>query len=478
MTYPSVYPTGATVYDPGKCWNGYTIFQAKEVGALLIDMNGTEVKLWKGLHGFPNKILPGGHVLGHTGERPNAYGMQDQIDLVQVDFEGKIVWKFNQWEYIEDPGEEAQWMARQHHDYQREGNPVGYYVPNMDPLVDSGNTFVLCHKNVANPDISDKPLLDDVIVEVTWEGDVVWEWCCSDHFEELEFSEEARNILCRNPNMVPSGGGMGDWMHINAVSLLGPNQWHDAGDKRFHPDNLIWSSRESNISAIVSKETGELVWKIGPDYNASKSLKELGWIIGQHHTHMIPRGLPGEGNILVYDNGGWAGYGAPNPGSPTGIKNALRDYSRVLEFNPVTLEIVWQHTPREAGFLHPTDSNRYYSPFISSAQRLPNGNTLIAEGSGGRIIEVTPEHELVWEYISPYWGALMKMNMVYRAYRVPYEWVPQLDRPKETPIEPIDVTTYRVAGAAPPGHKQVTPVAGVRPYQGDAALCVVVDTDE
>ena len=145
MTYPSVYPTGATIYDPGKCWNGYTIFQAKEVGALLIDMNGTEVKLWKGLHGFPNKILPGGYVLGHTGERPNAYGMQDQIDLVQVDFDGKIVWKFNQWEYIEDPGEEAQWMARQHHDYQREGNPVGYYVPNMDPLVDSGNSFVLCH---------------------------------------------------------------------------------------------------------------------------------------------------------------------------------------------------------------------------------------------------------------------------------------------------------------------------------------------
>jgi len=478
MTYPSVYPTGATIYDPEKCWNGYTVFQAKEIGALLIDMNGTGVKLWKGLHGFPNKILPGGYVLGHTGERPNAYGMQDQIDLVQVDFDGKIAWKFNRWEYIEDPGEEAQWMARQHHDYQREGNPVGYYVPNMDPLVDRGNTFMLSHKNVVNPDITDKRLLDDVIIEVTWEGDVVWEWCCSDHFEELEFTEEAKNILCRNPNMVPSGGGMGDWMHINSMSLLGPNKWHDAGDKRFHPANIIWSSRESNISAIISKETGELVWKIGPDYNASKSLKELGWIIGQHHTHMIPRGLPGEGNILVYDNGGWAGYGAPNPGSPTGIKNVLRDYSRVIEFNPVTLEIVWQYTPREAGLLHPTDSNRYYSPFISSAQRLPNGNTLIAEGSGGRIIEVTPGHELVWEYISPYWGTLMKMNMVYRAYRVPYEWVPQLDRPKETPIERIDVTTYRVPGAAPPGHKQETPVAGVRPYQGDAALCVVVDTEE
>ena len=131
------------------------------------------------------------------------------------------------------------------------------------------------------------------------------------------------------PTWCPCGGGMGDWMHINSMSLLGPNRWYDGGDQRFHPDNIIWDSRESNILAITSKKTGEIVWKVGPDYNASKALKKLGWIIGQHHVHMIPRGLPGEGNILVYDNGGWAGYGAPNPGAPMGIKNALRDYSRV-----------------------------------------------------------------------------------------------------------------------------------------------------
>ena len=466
MTYPSVYPTGTTIYNPKKCWNGYTIFQAKEVGALLIDMNGTEVKLWKGLHGFPNKIFPGGYVMGHTGERSNAFGMQDQTDLVQVDFDGKIVWKFNQWEFIEDPGEEPQWMARQHHDYQREGNPVGYYVPNMDPLVDRGNTFVLCHKNVVKPEISDKRLLDDVIIEVTWKGDVVWEWSCSDHFEEMDFSEEARNILAGIPTWCRPAVA---WA-TGCTSIPCPSWARTSGTIRAISDSTRTTSsgtpRESNIIAIISKKTGEIAWKVGPDYDTSKALKKLGWIIGQHHAHMIPRGLPGEGNILVYDNGGWAGYGAPNPGSPTGIKNALRDYSRVLEFDPVSLDIVWQHTPKEAGLLHPTDSNRYYSPFISSAQRMPNGNTLITEGSGGRIIEVTPEHELVWEYISPYWGTMMHMNMVYRAYRVPYEWVPQLDRPREVPIERIDVSTFRVPGAAPLGPKQVTAVEGVQALPG------------
>lgn len=478
MTYPSVYPTGVTIFDPGSCFNGYTIFQAKELGALLIDMNGREVKLWKGLHGFPNKLLPGGYIMGHTGERNTAFGMQDQLDLVQVDWEGNIVWKFDQYEFIEDPGESPRWMARQHHDYQREGNPTGYYVPEMPPLVDEGNTLLLCHKNLLNPNISEKQLIDDTIIEVNWDGDIVWEWTCSDHFDEMGFSEAAKNILSRNPNIRPSGPGMGDWMHINSMSTLGPNRWFDQGDQRFHPDNIIWDGRETNIIAIISKESGNIVWQIGPEYDQSPELVELGWIIGQHHAHMIPRGLPGEGNILVFDNGGWAGYGIPNPSAPTGFHNALRDYSRVIEFDPTTLKIVWQYTPAEAGYIEPVDANRLYSPFISGAQRLPNGNTLITEGSGGRIFEVTQNHETVWEYISPYWGNMMKINMVYRAYRVPYEWVPQLKKPEETAIDKIDIKSFRVPGAASSGPLETTSIEGTLPYQGDSALCVATDAGD
>ena len=59
MGHPTIYPTGATIYSPTKAWSGYTIFQAPDLGALLIDMNGREVHLWKGLRGFPNKIFPG-----------------------------------------------------------------------------------------------------------------------------------------------------------------------------------------------------------------------------------------------------------------------------------------------------------------------------------------------------------------------------------------------------------------------------------
>lgn len=449
MGHPTIYPSGTTILNKEKAFNGYTLFNAPGKGALLIDMNGREVHLWQGVNGFPNKLLPGGYLFGSHGLRSPKYGVQDQVDLVQFDWDGNIVWSFNQLEQIQDPNQEITWMARQHHDFQRDGNPVGYYSPELTPETHSGNTLLLCHKNVYKPEISDKWLLDDLFVEVDWEGNIIWQWAFSDHFSELKFSEEAKNVLYRDPNVRSAGGGMGDYLHINTMSRIGPNPHYDNGDERFHPDNIIWDSREANIVGITSRQTGEIVWQIGPDYN-EKQVSHLGWIIGPHHAHIIPHGLPGAGNLLIFDNGGWAGYGAPNPSSVYGLKNAWRDSSRVLEINPVTLEIVWQHSAEELGYAAPMDANRFYSPYVSSAQRLPNGNTLITEGSDGRLIEVTANHEIVWEYISPYWREGKKRNnMIYRAYRVPYDWVPQLTQPEEIDIIPIDVAQYRLPNAAP-----------------------------
>jgi len=109
---------------------------------------------------------------------------------------------------------------------------------------------------------------------------------------------------------------------------------------------------------------------------------------------------------------------------------------------------------------------------------LPNGNTLITEGSGGRIIEVTRDHELVWEYISPYWGKHFKMNMVYRAYRFPYEWIPQVEPSKEISIDPVDTTSFRMPNASPKGADSVVTIEGTIPFQSSVALCVLSDTDK
>jgi thiol-disulfide isomerase/thioredoxin len=480
MGQPYVFPHGVTVYDPQKCWNGYTIVPLINDGVLLFDMNGNEVRRWN-MHAMPPKLLPGGYVMGLSGYRHPDYGMQDGVNLIEIDYDGNIVWEFDKFEHINDPGRDHRWMARQHHDYQREGNPVGYYVPGMDAKPLEGNTLILVHQTIKNPAISDKKLLDDAMIEVDWEGNILWKWSISDHFDELGFDEAAKNILARDPNMRSSDGGVGDYLHVNCMSYLGPNKWYEHGDMRFKPDNVIFDCREANILAILDKESGKIVWKIGPDFNATPELRKLGWIIGQHHFHMIPKGLPGEGNLMVFDNGGWGGYGVPNPGSRNGSKNALRDYSRVLEFNPITLEVVWKLTPKELAHAIPTDASKFYSPYVSSAQRLPNGNTLVTEGSDGRIIEVTADHEIVWEWISPYYThneTGPKNNMIYRGYRYPYSYVPQEPTPTEIAIPRIDNTTFRMPNAGALGAKTVIDVEGTLPYYQDVALCVATDDEE
>lgn len=112
MGYPTVYPTGVLRYNPEKAWSGYTIMPLHNLGSLLIDMNGREVRLWKHFEGFPTKIFPDGTILASSGVRNPKYGLQDQRDLVQIDFDGNIQWKWNKAEYIDDPGEEAAWIFR------------------------------------------------------------------------------------------------------------------------------------------------------------------------------------------------------------------------------------------------------------------------------------------------------------------------------------------------------------------------------
>jgi len=82
--------------------------------------------------------------------------------------------------------------------------------------------------------------------------------------------------------------------------------------------------------------------------------------------------------MLVFDNRG-------------DLKNG--GTSRVLEFDPATLEIVWEY-PDNTG-------ERLYTSIYGSQQRLPNGNTLISESNNGRLLEVTRDKQVVWEYRIP-----------------------------------------------------------------------------
>ena len=125
--------------------------------------------------------------------------------------------------------------------------------------------------------------------------------------------------------------------------------------------------------------------------------------------------------------------------------------SRILEINPITKEIVWQYIGIESGLASWTFS----SSFISSARRLPNGNTLIDEGMNGRMFQVTPDGEIVWEFINPWFGKQTYTVMndenreisnelgVSGAQPIPYDWVPEDTSRSENPVK-LDVTEFRI----------------------------------
>jgi hypothetical protein len=435
-SYPSVFPHGTTIYNPEKAYSGYTLFCADNFGAFLIDMRGNVVHQWKNIGSVdhPVKMLPGGHIMGATGNPGRLIGDEESNDLAIADWNGTVIWSYPK--------------AGMHHDFEREGNPVGYYVPGMEPKVDGGKTLILSNKIVNRKKVTDKPLLDDIIYIVDEKGEKIWEWLASRHIDEMGFSVEARNTMYRYPNYVQSRtpGKVGaDWIHVNTASWLGPNRWYDQGDERFHPENIVYDGRQTNTTGIIDHETGEIVWHMGPDFESTEELRDIETTVGQHHAHMIPKGLPGEGNILIFDNGGFAGFGAPNPASPSGMNNVRRDYSRVIELDPVEMKIVWEYNANNAGS---RDLSKFYSDYVSSAQRLPNGNTLIDEGAFGRLFEVTRDCETVWEYISPYYQEKENYNMVYRAYRVPYDYVPQLEPPVEEAVIPPENTKLRLKDLA------------------------------
>jgi outer membrane protein assembly factor BamB len=151
------------------------------------------------------------------------------------------------------------------------------------------------------------------------------------------------------------------------------------------PDgNLLTSFRLLNTVAIIDKRSGDFRWKWGRD--------ELGH---QHDPNPLPNG-----NLLIFDNG----FHTVRPGPGT--------QSRIIEVDPNTNTIVWKYEARPGW--------EFFSFFISGAQRLPNGNTLVCEGMTGRLFEVTSEGEIVWEYTNPFFGddeRYGRVNLVFRAYR-------------------------------------------------------------
>lgn len=385
FAFPTVYPYGTTIYQPDKCFNGYTVLAPPSGGTVVIDMNGNVVQWWPNVSGRsgPAKLLPGGYVMGATGAAGTIFGQAESNDLSVVDWDGNIIWSFPK--------------AGVHDDFQREPNPVGYFVPGMDPYVNKGKTLILSNKIVeVVPPYND---YIDYISVTDYAGNIIFDWLLSNHLSSFDYIHDD---VCWDVEFALETTT--DPLDIHSASWLGPNKWYDAGDDRFHPDNIIVSGNLARIIAIIDHQTGAVSW-------ISPTIDGVGL-----DAHMITKGLPGEGNVLAVQTVRGCGT------------YELKGYSSVVEINPITGRIVWEYNALKAG---KADASTFYQMYAGGAQRLPNGNTLITEGDSGRIFEVTPDHKIVWEYVSPFCDG--NSNLIYKASRVPYDYIPQAGDPVSGP---------------------------------------------
>ena len=60
------------------------------------------------------------------------------------------------------------------------------------------------------------------------------------------------------------------------------------------------------------------------------------------------------------------------------------------------------------------------------------------------MFEVTREGAIVWEYMFPMFSGANQSNAVYRAYRLPYAWIPQLPIPAPRRVTPPPPGDFRV----------------------------------
>jgi hypothetical protein len=198
----------------------------------------------------------------------------------------------------------------------------------------------------------------DYLVEMTTNGRSVWEWRSWEYLGPEEFP-----IV--NPAVARS-----EWTHGNSVVELADG-------------NLMLSFQHTSTVVIVDRLSGRVVRKIGPP------------LLNNPHA---PSALA-NGNVLIFDNG---------------IRRGPHPYSRVIEIDPAVCDVVWSYEDKPQIALS--------SPIISNAQRLSNGNTLINVGASGRLVEVTTEGEVAWEYVNPYFcspAARDQQNAILRAYRYP-----------------------------------------------------------
>lgn len=361
--------------------------------------------------------------------------------LELVNWENELIWRgeFNT----------ADWIS--HHDAIR--------IPNGNMLVltwqlEYRDSLIAWGRN-PNEISTENYMWSERIIEIEPIGqadyNIVWEWQIKDHYiQDLDSTKVNFGIISEHPELFDinlpdlnssNSNATRDWNHFNAID--------------YNPDldQIVISVRNSDEIWIIDHSTtteeaaghtggiygkgGDILYRWGNASSYRRAPINDQKLFGQHGVHWIKPGLKDEGKIIMYNNGNG------RPGN---------DYSTIEILDPPQSTsghyIIPESEaigPNKADIVYGDQlSERFYSPFLSNPQLLANGNTLINEGSNGRIFEIDENRNIVWEYLIPLFGdfpatqgSFVGNNSTFRAYKYSpnYSGLMNQDLAPSDPIE-------------------------------------------
>ncbi len=375
-------------------YNAYTLFTA-QTETYLINNCGQVINQWSSSFPPGNAVylLENGNLLRAAKiDNPdiNFGGRGGRIEL--FDWDGNLIWEYT---YSTN-------LVSHHHDV--------FPMPNGNILMLAVSTMTLAEATQAGRDpatLAENKLYNEQILELepvgTNDANIVWEWNIKDHLiQDFDNSKDNFGIINENPqlldiNFLGTSNGNPNWMHINSM------QYYEKLDQ------IVLSSRQLNEVYIIDHSTttaqassssggtygkgGDLLYRWGNPTAYNRGTTDDQQLFGQHYPYFIPDGLNDAGKLLLFNNG----------------FTRTPEFSEVFILQPPTDAPGFYSTPTTAYgpsspeyiYTDPRNQTNFFSPFLSNAQRLPNGNTLIIEGASGYFFEIDPSNNKVWEYVNP-----------------------------------------------------------------------------
>lgn len=326
---------GVVTYEPEETSNGINIYHSLHVpGAYLLDMSGNILHKWMLRTASP---LWDFVTMDKNGDL--LVCVADAM-LLKLNWDSQILW---------------QKEIRSHHDISIAENNQIFALSRQDEIVFIQGFPV--------------PILNDYINILTSDGHLIKKISSFKLLKEEIPFKDIISIYGHIFNPLNLGGRIKrkldhhflfdqntlfDVFHVNTITIINKDI-----KNLCNKGNILISARELDLIGILDIEREKIVWRWGP-----------GFIERQHHPTMTD-----EGNIIIFDNG------------------TIRNYSRIIEINPIKEEIVWEYKAR------PPSS--FFSALMGAAQRFSNGNTLVTESSKGYVFELTPDKKIVWEFYNP-----------------------------------------------------------------------------